>query len=310
MGGGSWSFDAFQNLSSSRVSKSADDIFVNNKTNKISSDMSPRGIKFREARDSDAHPESLAIMFNLDVTGSMGKIPEIIARQKLGTLMDTLIKHGVNDAAVLFNAIGDHHSDLFPLQIGQFESGTAELDKWLTSVNIEGNGGGQEKESYLLAWYLAARHTSIDCFEKRGQKGFLFTVGDESVWDNVDIKDIRSSELRDFLKESEITSFKATDVLAEAQRMYHVFHIHINHTSYNETQLINNWKQLLGERLIVLDNYEDIAEVVASTVAMIRGVELADITKNFNSSTAATVSKALATLDTSIVKTQTGVIKF
>ena len=49
----------------------------------------------------------------------------------------------------------------------------------LKMIWLEKGGGGNSHEGYHLPWYFAAQHTQIDCFEKRGRKGYLFTVGDE-----------------------------------------------------------------------------------------------------------------------------------
>ena len=93
MGYSGWSSDAYTNLSRSYVGKSADDIFSSSAV----SDMLPKGVDVREARDSDEHPNSLAVMVFLDVTGSMGHIPEAIVKNKLGALMNTIIDNGVPD---------------------------------------------------------------------------------------------------------------------------------------------------------------------------------------------------------------------
>lgn len=289
MGGGSWSDDAYRHIKTSYTSKSRDDIFTSTKT---SDDMSPKGITFRESRDSDEHPLSLAINIFLDVTGSMGTIPEYLIREKLGALMNTIIKHGVDHPQVLFGAIGDHISDRSSLQIGQFESDTELLNKWLAKIYIEGNGGGQNMESYHLAWLFAGRHTSIDCFEKRNQKGFLFTIGDEWVH-----PDISADHLREIMGYSGAESVTKEQILREAQRMYNVFHIHVNHGSYsNDTSILRNWKDLLGERLIILDDHDMVAEVIASTIAVIHGADIKAVTSGFDNKTALVVSKAVGGL--------------
>lgn len=305
MGSSSWSDDAYKHIKSDYKTKSTDDIFTNNKSKKVALEMNPFGIKFRESRDSDAHPLTLAVMFWLDVTGSMGRIPESMVREKLGTLMETLIKHNINDAQIFFGAIGDHISDSAPLQIGQFESGTEELNKYLSSIYIEGNGGGQCKESYLLAWLFAARHTSIDCFEKRGQKGILFTVGDEMSWDNID-----GNSLKNIMGYTESEGISDKQLLLEAQRMYHIFHIHINEGSYeNDPRVLGYWKELLNERLIILEDYNQISELVASTVAVIHGIDLKDVVSGFDPHTAKSISTALMNVNTSVAKKSDGVIK-
>jgi hypothetical protein len=299
MGYSKWSDDAYSHLSKSRVGMSADEIF----SAKASDLMRPHGVKIRESRDSDAHPDSLSLAVFLDVTGSMGRIPEIMVKEKLGTLMNTLIKHGIEHPQILFGAIGDHVSDSYPLQIGQFESGTDDLDKWLTEIFIEGGGGGQIMESYLLGWLFCARHTSIDCFEKRGQKGFLFTIGDEASWDNLDAK-----RLKDLMGYPEASTVSDRQLLEEAQRSYHVFHIHINEASYkDDPSVLGYWRKTIGERLIVLNDYNAIAETIAATVAMIHGVDLSNILTSFDTKTAKTVSNALSKLNPNVpVKTDSG----
>lgn len=296
MGYTRWSDDAYSHLKRTRVNAKVDDIFANNRSGKAADSMLPFDIDFRESRDSDIHPESLSIGVFLDVTASMGKIPEILVREKLGALMNTMIDHGVEHPQILFGAIGDHISDRFPLQVGQFESGTDELDQWLTSIYLEGGGGGQCMESYLLAWLFAARHTSIDCFEKRNQKGFLFTIGDESNWDNLD-----PSNLKRILGYKQSKKITDKQLLKEAQRSYHVFHIHINEASYrNDPTVLGYWRKTLGERLIILDDYNAIAETIASTVAMIHGIALKTIVASFDRKTAKTVKNALAPIQKTV----------
>ena len=61
----------------------------------------------------------------------------------------------------------------------------AGFDDDLARFFLERGGGGQQTESYELAAYFMARHTSIDCFEKRGEKGYLFLIGDEEFYPKV-----------------------------------------------------------------------------------------------------------------------------
>ena len=305
MGYSKWSDDAYTHLTSSKsyASKSADDIFAKAAV----SDMLPKGVTVREARDSDEHPESLAVMVFLDVTGSMGRIPEIIVKEKLGALMNTIIDNGVLHPQILFGAIGDHINDTTPLQIGQFESGTDDLDKWLTSMYLEGRGGGNDMESYLLAWLIAGRHTSIDCFEKRNEKGFLFTIGDERNWDSVDENHLK--KILGYAQTEEVTD---KQLLEEAQRLYNVYHIHINEASYrDDPTVLGYWKKMLGERLIVLEDYNAVCETIATIIAMQHGVDMKTITSKFSKDIADTVSTALVAVNASaiVAKNDEGVIK-
>lgn len=296
MGYTKWSDDAYDYLKTSRSSASVNDIFTNNSRGRASDKMLPFRVKFRESRDSDAHPESLSIAVFLDVTGSMGKIPEILVREKLGALMNTLIEHGIAHPQILFGAIGDHHSDRFPLQVGQFESGTNELDMWLTDIYIEGGGGGQNRESYTLAWLFCARHTSCDCFEKRGQKSFLFTIGDEMAWDV-----LQQAKLKDLMGYPQGNDLSDRQLLAEVLKSYHVYHIHINQGSYNNNpEVLGYWRDILGERLIILDDYNLVAETIASTVAIIHGIDSSKVLASFDAKTAKLVGNALANIKTNL----------
>ncbi len=293
MGYSNWDKDAYSNLSSSYATKSASQIF----SSSASDEMSPKGLTIRESRDSDVHPLSLAIMVFLDVTGSMGRIPEDIIKNELGTLMDTIIENGVPDPQILFGAIGDHITDRTPLQIGQFESGTAELDKWLKQTYIEGGGGGQAKESYLLGWLVAGRHTSIDCFEKRNQKGFLFTIGDEASWNKVDAQ--RLKEIMGYPEGQEVSD---AQLLEEAQRLYNVYHIHVNEGSYrNDSDVLGYWKKMLGERVIILEDYHAICATIATLIACQHGVDIATVVSKFDANIAGMVTTALAKVTTTIV---------
>lgn len=289
MGYAKWSTQDYHQLRSRYAHQSRDDIFRNNRLGRISEAMSPNGLGIRESRDSQAHPNSLAIGIFLDVTGSMGRIPELLIRQKLGTLMDTMLQHGVTDPQVMFSAIGDQYTDRAPLQVGQFESGAKEMNHCLSQVYLEGGGGGQARESYQLAWLIAGRHTSIDCFEKRGQKGFLFTVGDEMSWDQTD---------GDFLKQlmgyPEAYPVSSQDLLAAAQEKYHVYHIHINETGYKDNpQVLQYWRSLLGEQFIVLENHTALAELIASIIAMVQGVDPQSFAPNFDQQTTQLIEGSL-----------------
>ena len=289
MGYAKWSTQSYNQYRANYASQSRDDIFKNNRYGRVSEALNPYGLRLRESRDSVQHPNSLAIGIFLDVTGSMGRIPELLIRHKLGTMMDTLLHHGVEDPQVMFSALGDQYTDRAPLQVGQFESGATEMNLNLSQVYLEGGGGGQAKESYQLAWLIAGKHTSIDCFEKRGEKGFLFTVGDEMSWDHLE-----ADYLRQLMGYAESQTFTASELLQAAQAKYHVYHIHINETGYrNNPQVIQFWKNLLGEHFLMLDDHRALAELIASVVAMVKGVDVGQLTQKFDSNTAHLVQKTL-----------------
>lgn len=286
MGGGTWTSDAYRNISSSYAGKSTGAVFT---ARSLSDDMSPMGLTVRESRDSDEHPQSLAVIVALDVTGSMGRIADSIAREKMAAIMPTIMKHGIPHPQVLFLGIGDHHTDSAPLQVGQYESSAELLNKWLTSIFLEHGGGSQSMESYPLAWLVAGRHVSIDCFEKRSQKGFLFTLGDEWLHDT-----IAPEKVQKILGYTPQESLSAAALLAEARRTHHVFHLHINDGSYrDDPSILEPWRKMLGESFIVTDS-DHCVEVMATTIAVINGADAKTVAAEFGAKSAAIMKSVSA----------------
>jgi len=241
------------------ASKSASEIFTQNAKRMAHESMNPNGISFRESRDSAVHPNSVPIILGLDVTGSMGHIPHELIKEGLPKLMGGIIQGGVPDPALLFLGIGDHECDGYPLQVGQFESGDEELDMWLTRTYIESGGGGNAGESYLLAWYFAAFHTRTDAFEKRNQKGLLFTVGDEPC-----LKTLPASAIREIMGTGQHT-FTHTELLKEAQKKYEVFHISVLHSD-QAVRADQGWKDLLGQNCLSIEDYREVPNVIKEIV--------------------------------------------
>jgi len=262
MGWGSYSLDnrAARSKEKGYSSRSVREIFSQREINRT---MNPHGVKLRESRDSEEHPESVSIILGLDVTGSMGSIPHHLVKEGLPKIMGRIIQSGTKDPQLMFLAIGDHEYDCSPLQVGQFESSDELMDKWLTNVYLEGGGGGNTGESYLLAWYFAAFHTAIDCFEKRKQKGFLFTIGDEPT-----LPDIEAKDLGRIMGDGQYEAFHAATLLDKAKESYHVFHLHIKETYAGSMQeTMDGWKQMLGDHLIILERHEEVSTVLPEIIA-------------------------------------------
>jgi hypothetical protein len=267
MGNSSYSTTSrsIRSKSSGFFSKSREEIFTQSKEGKSHEQMNPKGIVYRECRDSEAHPNATPIQLYLDVTGSMGHIPHEMIKDGLPTLMGNLIQRGVEDASLMFGAIGDHECDRSPLQVGQFESGDEELDMWLTRTWLEGGGGGNGGESYSLAWYFAGNHVATDAWEKRNQKGFVFTIGDEPF-----LNSLPMSAVKEIMKDSAVgqSTWDATVLLEQAQKTNHVFHIFLEH-GYRKVD--SAWKELMGDHLIVAKDYKDIPQIISETILTIQG---------------------------------------
>jgi hypothetical protein len=291
MGYSTYSHENYTKYRAAIATTSTNDLFKQNQVHTISKAMNPFEMTVRESRDSAEHPNTTAAIVMLDNTGSMGDIPVNMVKNYLGTLMTTLIARGLPDVQILFGMINDHISGDYPIQVGQFESGDVELTKWLTESYLEGGGGGGNHESYLMAWLFAARHTAIDCFEKRGKKGILFTIGDERSHTKVDA---RTQQTIFGYKEAQDATDK--QLLKEARKMYNVFHIHVNEGSYpNSTEVLDYWEKLMDGPAIVLHNQTLIAETIATAIGAVEAkATLDELTSHFSKPTAAAVKKSLA----------------
>lgn len=275
MGGSSWSGNFYNSVSSSR--RAAGTTFLYNDVTmrdtpyherKVHDEMNPFGVN-RESRDSDAHPDSKAIAVLFDVTGSMGSIPRTL-QEKLGTLMSLLIEKGyVEHPQILFGGIGDAYVDRAPLQIGQFESGL-EMNDDLAKLYLEGGGGGQKSETYELGLYFMAKHTSIDCWEKRGEKGYIFTMGDEMAY-----KIIPSHIIKEVIGDT-TQEYTTKEIVDELKERYHVFHIIPDvpglSSHYGDKEVKDSWVELLGQNILMLDDIEAISETIALTIGLTEGM--------------------------------------
>ena len=234
--------------------------------------MNPWGAT-RESRDSHLHPESVAIAVLFDVTGSMGVVPRVL-QTKLGALMQLLIKKGyVNHPQLLFGAVGDAYCDAVPLQIGQFESGI-EMDDDLAKLYLEGGGGGQVHETYELGLYFIARHTSIDCYEQRRRKGYMFTIGDEKPYPVA-----RRRHIEQLIGDRPKRDIPVEQIIAEAQQRYEYFHIIPTNTSHGRNPEVQaRWTDLLGERVLRLEDEAAVCETIALAIGLCEGTldDLAD----------------------------------
>ena len=228
----------------------------------IKNDMDPANT-IRECCDSDQHPTTIPVIIAVDVTGSMGFIPEKFIKEEMTKMMGSLYASGMSDTQVLFLGIGDHEVDRYPLQVGQFEADDQLLDKWLKDIYLEGGGGGNDGESYLLAWYYGAKHTKLDSFINRGKKGFIFTIGDEKNLENFP----EHSQRRIFGDNGSYKDMTSNEILKEAQEKYEVYHLNVCETYSGSTKEVqDHWKQNLKDHAIMLESYKNVASTISNIV--------------------------------------------
>ena len=260
MGHGSYSYEAHQAITAQRAAAPAQQVFSRTQLQPL---MDPKGVKFRESRDSAEHPNTTSVIFALDVSGSMGAIPHQIAKRELPTFMKTLLDTGVTDPQVLFMAFQDCAGGVAPLQVGQFESTAELMDQWLTWCWLMG-GGASEFESYDLALYFAAHHTKLDSLEKRGKKGYLFMTGDETCYPS-----LKAAWVKQFLGAGPEHDLPLAQVVSDVKRSYHTFYLIPDPARGQRVQPF--WAQHLGDHAITLAAAEDVAAAAAALVALNEG---------------------------------------
>lgn len=264
MGYGSYSHDAHQALLNGRYQLPVQQVFRQQSCHPL---MNPKGVKVRESRDSQEHPNSLGIVFALDVTGSMGDIPRLLATRQLPSFMKVLMDCKIPDPQLLFMAVGDATHDQAPLQVGQFESTAELMDQWLTWSYLESGGGGTGEESYELALYFLALHTEMDCLAKRKKRGYLFITGDERPYPILS-RHIVDSIIGDRLDED----LKVEEVLAEAQKSFVPFFVIPDDERRYRQHCERAWRDLLGDHVLCLESPEDVCFATAGAILLSEGI--------------------------------------
>lgn len=288
MGNARWDADNWSTYAASTKGKDRATVFA---SRTLSADLDPAKIIQRESVDSPLNPNSTPIIVALDVTGSMGQIPHQLIQGSLGTLMEELLgRRPVPDPHLMFMGVGDADFDSAPLQVTQFEADVSIADQ-LRAIFIEGGGGGNHCESYHLPWYFAGMKTKTDAMIKRGTKGYLFTVGDEEP-----PSILKASHVRALFGDEIACDMPTADALALAEQFYHVFHVVIEQGSHYRShgaRVLERWRDLLGQRVVLVSDHQHLAEVIVSTIQANEGADHASVAGSWSSATSLVVSRAI-----------------
>lgn len=253
MGGGSWTTQDFvKHSTTTRGFTSMDDFKAASASQlytvyDIDPALDPRGV-IRECCDSDEHPNTKPVIIGLDVTGSMGPATEAVAKQ-LNDIMEHLYGE-VEDVEFMTCAIGDLSYDDAPIQVTQFESDIRIADQ-LGKVYFEKGGGGNGWESYTSAWYFGLNCTKLDCYDKRGQRGLIITIGDEPLNPY-----LPAGPLAEALGSSIQADIDTEDLYKEALKKFDIWHIGFKDkctefVHYDNKGGMRGWKNLLGDHFVV-----------------------------------------------------------
>ena len=269
MGYGSYTAGDWARLRTSRRidSSSVNEIFT---SRQMDDKYNPRFIDQRISRDSEEHPNSTPIAIGVDVTGSMGYLSSEIIKNSLNELMKKLYSTRlVEDPQLMFAAIGDAGNDSAPLQVTQFES-DIRIAEQLMDLWIEGSGG-DAPEDYQLLWYFLAKHTDIDSFNKRGKKGFCFTIGDAGFHSYLSARDFRK------VFNDEMPETSSRELAKMASEKYELFHIDLKSGAESASALIPG-------RVIHIepDNVRYLPEVIIAAMQLTGGMKKEDVLKDLD----------------------------
>lgn len=271
MGYGTWTASSYSDYTTKSRGLSADEFAASKDftaqtmytSRHLPKELNPANIT-RECCDSDEHPDTFPVILALDVTGSMGGAAMKVA-QKLNEIMTNLYEdNGVKDIEFCVMGIGDLAYDTAPIQISQFES-DIRIAEQLDKVYFEAGGGGNKYESYTAAWYMGARHCSLDCW-KRGKKGIIITMGDElpnPYLPRAQLTRVTGDKLQD--------DINTPDLLQEVKEKFNVYHISVKdrETSYTMYQEWydedSKWKELLGNNYYVA-SLDELATVIVNII--------------------------------------------
>ena len=266
MGGGAWTTSAYTSYMHD-VKKVSNVDTLNARSvnqfytaNKIDPALNPKGVKIRECRDSDEHPNTIPIILGLDVTGSMGSACAAVAKQ-LDNIITGLYED-VKDVEFMVMGIGDFACDAAPLQVSQFESDVRICDQ-LGKIWFERGGGGNQFESYTAAWYFALRHTDLDCW-KRGKKGIIITMGDEPL------NPYLPGRAFDRVFGYSSQDVNTTDLYEQIKEKFDIYHIIITDREGSAWRYLEQdkrtWGKLLDGQHLFAKNSDELPEIIHEIV--------------------------------------------
>lgn len=302
MGSGTWSSQSWGSYAAQNVTgKSQSQLF---KQSQLHEDVNPLNFKngIRESVDGDDHPLSTPVAIFTDVTGSMGVLAETVVRT-LDTVCEELLdRKPVTDPHLLTGAIGDAYTDRSPFQATQFES-DIRIAEQTQKLFIERNGGGNGGESYALAWLFAAQMTATDAYDKRGKKGYIFTVGDEPVHgveesgqgSSYGVTREQAKRVLGLDIERDLT---ANECLAMARKKYNVYHIVVNPTGYHREGVEKTFGRLMPENLLWLEDVTALSETIVSVIEVNEGRDKDEVAKSWDGSKSIVIANAMRDLAT------------
>lgn len=294
MGRGSYSAADWNKLKNSRgisADSTAESLFSGNKVNEK---YLPQFINMRESRDSEDSPESTPIIIGFDSTGSMGYLAAEIAKNSLNkTATMILEKRPVTDPHIMCAAFTDPrpHTLYPPLQVTQFEADIRVVEQLLEFALDGGNPYSYDS----LVWYFALKHTSTDCNEKRGKKGFIFCIGDE-VCDSGKGEILSAKNIAEVYNDEVEAGYSTGRLFKETSKKYNIVHII---TGFRTKEAFNTWEKVVPgiNAIVPSEHIQYLAEVMISVMQIVGGMSKKEAAAQWSGEAREVVERAIATLD-------------
>lgn len=270
------------------------------KETKMRDEFNPAKIKLpREACDSAQSPHSKGIIYAEDFTGSMGSFLLSLIQKQFPRLIEMTYETVSFNPHIMFMGVGDvNQGDRAPLQVTQFETDLRMLEQ-LEKLWLERGGGRNSYESYILPWYFAGKYCKMDCFDKRGEKGFLFTFGDEEPTPSLSPYELKT--VFGDREDLDVRTVTATDCLEMATEKFNCYHIILRGANY-DYNVVSDWKDLMEGHACDLSDYECLPELVCTILKMYEGLSKTEAIKEIKDYyTRCVVSEALCDHEENVV---------
>lgn len=212
------------------------------------------------------------IVIGVDVTGSMSDWPAEIF-DRLPLMYQTLSQYR-DDVELSFNAIGDAHSDSYPLQVNDFKKGIA-LEDAVKAIICEGGGGGQVSESYELFGHFMKER----CKTPNATSPFLFIFGDEKFYETVN-----PAQVKHYVGDTLQSSVSSAAVWDGLQQRFNLYLLHKPYGNggdmRTDKEVVDHWAAAIGkERIVELPSKERAVDILVGIVAKHWG-QYGDFSKN------------------------------
>ncbi len=197
-----------------------------------------------------------------------------------------------------FGAITDWLHEEESVQLSQFESNGALVDRWLTDLYPVGGGYSNGVEGYDFAMWLLGHMNDIELWQT-GEKAVAFILFDEGFESSLDVRhmheifngatapiDDKTEGLSVNMRQLSTSTMQlpalgskitTQEIVADLKKKYHLFGVHCSESDnygydFSEQKFVE-WSALLGaESVFRLTDSANISELVAGVTARALGV--------------------------------------